>query len=233
MKLQINSSDRIVGTPSKFTVNVPFIFEKRHFRLSYASVANNIYNVNAFNNTIVFNEGATRIPVTIPVGYYTYSNLYSAIASAMTAATTIASTYTVTYSTSTLLVTITSTANFTITYSESTLLPYLGYPHTGTSTSALQVSSVLSPQLSPSEIYINLTGFSSSIYSTNNKINATFVVPLNASIGQYNNLDEQELFHQHAEVQKKDTHSITVTVTDKLGNQLTLLSDWTIILTAM
>lgn len=231
MQLQINSADRINGTPSKFTVNVPFQFTSNRFKLIYAAIPNSIYNVSLYNNTITILEGSTRVSVTIPVGYYSYPTLYTAMANALTTASTIASTYTVT--TSNLLVTITSSGSFRIVYDSSPLLQYLGYPRTGTSAAAASQMAALAPALSPSQLYITLSGFSNAVYTTNQRVNATFIVPMNASIGQYNNLTEVDLFHQHAETNKKDMLSVTISVADVNGNIVALMADWSIILKCM
>ena len=75
----IRSRDRKNGTTSSFIVNLTNCLNPGDFmEVTDIAIPNLWYNIDSYNNTIVFNDGSLRTAVVIP-GYYSNASLLTAL----------------------------------------------------------------------------------------------------------------------------------------------------------
>lgn len=226
IQLQIRSADRQSGTTSNFAINLTRSFNIRKWRVQYVNIPNQIWNITAQNNRIQFNSGSS-IVATISPGYYSNATLITAVGNAMTVADGV-NTYTVTQSN--LLTVINSTGSFQLDYTNSTLLRYLGFTTaSGLSPLSGSITSNTAITLSPATIYVNISGFTSNLVSTN-QVTASFIVPMLANNGQFNIITDELLMGQKIETVEKSYTSMNITLLDEYSNNIDLKADWSFIL---
>lgn len=122
--LNINSADRLSGTPGNFIVDLkgdlvtPNNYDS--IVLISAAIPKSYYTFSSRNNTFVLTEGVTNTTVTITPGNYDGAYLATYLGTIMTTATTIGATYTVSLSL------ITGKLTFTTTSATATSLNFTG-----------------------------------------------------------------------------------------------------------
>jgi hypothetical protein len=82
----INSGNRISGTNSRFTVNIPILptDEFDHVSLLQATIPKSFYQVRNTLNTFTLTEGAQNVTITVPRGNYSRRSLQSTLANLLT-----------------------------------------------------------------------------------------------------------------------------------------------------
>ena len=173
----VDSSQRVSGTSSNFTINLNlpnFVQDFDRIALNQFSCPRSWYDVATGVNTFQFKEGigGTLKTITVPVGMYNVNTLASSIASLLTTNSQNGYTYTVTYPNSSLTVntnklTFTSSNTSTVFYFifTTSMFQQLGFASNSTNSST---SGVLTSTNSISISYINR------VFLTSNACNTSY-----------------------------------------------------------
>jgi hypothetical protein len=113
-KLFLSSKERETSSASSSDFRLKLsraISAGETYTLVYAHIPQTIYNIDAQNNSFVFNDGVER-QVTLPNGFYTASTVTTALQSVMNAVSS--QTFTVTLDDTTQKITLDSTGSFSV-----------------------------------------------------------------------------------------------------------------------
>ena len=220
----IRSQDRKNGTTSSFIVNLTNCLNPGDFmEVTDIAIPNLWYNIDSYNNTIVFNDGSLRT-ATVTTGYYSNFSLLTALAAAMQVASGV-TTFTAAQNSSTLLTTITGSNTFTINFALSTIAYVLGFPTTGSSSSSLTQTSTQAMVLNPLYLLLRITEIDSGRVYDTNFVSGTLKIPILSSNQQVNYLTTEQLSNQRLQFSNK-TASLTIELLKADRNPLTLMADW-------
>lgn len=142
--ITINSADRNSATSTgshDFEVKLADYLVGK-FEISQCIIMNTFYNINAYNNSLTFNDGADRT-VTVTAGAYTGSALASALQTAMNASGT-ALTFAVSIGSTSNKMTISAGSAFVLkfaTFTTNSIAKYIGFNASDTSSATSQVGS--------------------------------------------------------------------------------------------
>jgi hypothetical protein len=111
----INSQNKLTGTNSRFTVNIPFFKEDNFDRVAVlnCTVPKSFYNVRAGQNSFTLTEGLQSTVIVIPPGNYSRRSLQKTLQDQLNASSPTPLTYTVSWPTPTQV----NTGKFTFTCS--------------------------------------------------------------------------------------------------------------------
>jgi hypothetical protein len=247
--LLIKSSSRTTGSASSsnFTINLPESFNckgRRFLKLKYLQCYNTIYNVDATNNALNFNENSANKSITplTPSGY-TGTTLATALQTALNTASSGYNTYVVTYSASTGLFTISAGNPFTLLFSSGTnsstsLWKVMGWTTSNglSPVNSATASSVTSPYMAnltnPLSMYLNLSKVNSIIRTSDTpSIPFTYNIPIKVPYGQLIELKEDQL-EQKALISDPLFKVFTVQLIGPNGNAVNLNgSEWEFMVT--
>ena len=220
----IRSRDRKNGTTSSFIVNLTNCLNPGDFmEVTDIAIPNLWYNIDSYNNTIVFNDGSLRTAVVTP-GYYSNASLLTTLAAAMQAASGV-TTFTAAQNSSTLLTTITGSNTFTINFALSTIAYVLGFPTTGSSATSLTQTSTQAMVINPLYLLLRITEIDSGRVYDTNFVSGTLKIPILSSNQQVNYLTTEQLSNQRLQFSNK-TASLTIELLKADRNPLTLMADW-------
>lgn len=132
----INSKNRISGTNSRFTINIPFTNEDNFDRVAVlqATIPKSFYLVQSGQNTFTLTEGVSSVTITIPIGNYSRRSLQDTVQDLLNTASPFGLVYTVTWP----AVNEANTGKFTFTcnnggiqpiftFSDNNIAQYLGF----------------------------------------------------------------------------------------------------------
>jgi len=215
--LVIQSKDRILGTPDKFTVRVPPFLNISGVSLLSATIPNTVYNITAANNMVYWNRGGA-LSAPIPPGAYSITALIAMLGAVMQA-TDGAAVYTVSYSETTMKLTITSTLAFSLSADNLTnaVWSVLGWGgQTAATPSALSHTAVNVVRLdTPNNLLINLGEWCPSFLASTANIRSCFVVSLD---------HDSQYVSQHKQLSTFDNGS-NYTARNGLATMEVLLTD--------
>ena len=156
-------------------------------------------NITANNNTLVFNEGAANITITIPTGAYSDIDLLSKISTLMNAASLALFTYSAVYSSIHFNTTITGTGTFILIETDASrpLLTMLGYTAAQVAAMALTIyhtSDNSTNLLYYMSLFVDIREFPGHGVTTHDHVlTHSFILPLIAANGSYTVLNRQTL----------------------------------------
>lgn len=203
----------------------------RSIDLLSANIPLTMYNVNANNNIIYFDDG-TPLTATIPVGNYDVFDLVSTIEAQLNASPS-ALIFVVTYSLITMKLTITGSAPFSFTFSNllNSMAPVLGFNNVDYPINAIQIATNVVNLSVPIYLKIVINELGSMTKSTNSFDNATFVIftnKNNSEVQAYNNMRN---YRQRIRIINDNIQNLTIKITD-YNNKLIDLngSHWSMLL---
>lgn len=171
--LTIDSQDRLYGTSSNFTVQLPLALRNvKRAKLLSCQIPNATYNIDTTNNILYFNDGTNK-SVTIPPGCYTINNLPSTLTTLLNAASSIV--FTISISQTTLFMTIAGTSPFQLLAGVNNIATTLGITVPSSVSSSITSSNIV--DLSPIPyFYIDINGCNQDCRSCNTIDYGTFIV---------------------------------------------------------
>ena len=189
MYLLIDSRDRLYSTDtsSQFTIQLGNIIPQiKSVKLKRILMNHVIYNISSeySNNSFIFYETSTNTTITMTSGYYTPNQLALALKTLLNVNSPNFYTYDVVYSSITSKFTISCTNNFIVKVSS--LGNVMGYT-VQTSSTTSQISDSITTLNDPSYMYLDLSCFSSSSY-TSSDIRTSFIISNNMDETEYNGL---------------------------------------------
>ena len=178
----VDSTDRLSGTSSDFTINPqPSINSVKSIKLLSAEIPRTAYTVDSTNNHLFFNDGANRL-ASLVYGYYNTTTLATAILNALNLSTSTAGPFTVNISSISGLITITSTSAISIVTGNFSIHSLLGF--TVPTASATTLTGIYVVNLSlPNYYIIDISGYNSIVSSCNPMDYGSFVVMAKTSSG--------------------------------------------------
>jgi len=187
--VMIDSRDRpglIYGTGSnEFVVELTQGFNRvSQVDLVSLEMPNTIYNVDYWNNTLVYTTNAITYSVTVPPGAYTAGGFLTALATLMNTAS--GSTFTISTSGTNFLVTFTNSVPFVLNFSNisNTMGYILGFPIGVDTTSGTSVTGTSAMNMSlPSYLYIYIQQINSNGTTTKTLMPSfpTFIIPITSN----------------------------------------------------
>jgi hypothetical protein len=226
--LNIHSSDRNTsGYPDSnvFNLNLSTSYSGiKKIELQSAIIPNTWYNINSYNNKLIFNEGALDITATLTNGSYNIIQLTAEIASKMTTASGVL-VYTCTASGITQKVTITTTSNYILKFSNAGCCnKVIGFASVDTS-NALTHTSDYAYDLNPiKSIYLDVVQFPHQVKNSVGDSHS-FIIPIVSTSGYLTIFQNGSNFNQYTPSNPLDYLSaVTCTLKDQ-NNRLVDLNN--------
>lgn len=217
--LVINSFDRSYGTPSDFSVSLPYSLKFNSVELIECFIPNTFWNITDYNNGIVIDN----ILYHIPNGCYNLNELIQVIIN------TIAPFTNISYDDSQGKITITSSSSITLSFpSSGSINKVLGYPDDYSITGTSFVSS-FGPSISYYQIYIEILELSSNFMTTNNHYKyPTFIVTNNVNKGYIATYTQHSQYDQMVNIRDntQNMYNLSIKLKDQFGNVLIGSSEW-------
>ena len=193
----VDSRDRVSGTSSDFTWNLPNIITlKKHkgIMIHHVSMINSFYQINANNNTILFDEGTGSVTATLTQGNsYTEALLCAEIKTQMEAIG--AFTYTVSINSINHKMTISATGNFDLVLSRLEICDIIGFSKDNTSYTGLNTytgTNCVNINSAIDTIYVYIKELHGNIYTSNYIF--TFLISNDVNNMDYINFTQKAYF---------------------------------------
>ena len=218
--LVIDSVDRISGSPSNFSVHLPYTINGIKCELVSLQMPNTYYNITNKNNALTINGSLTYVTP----GNYNLIELMNAIPSQ------IPDILSVSFNTTTNVLNLLTNSISLAFPTSNSISKVLGFENSYSSTGTSH-NSVYPPSLYDLETYIEIPEFSSNFMTTNtNNATPTFVVPNNANKGDVITFNQNTQFNQRALISGFSLQTITIRVKNQFNDIVQKLGDWTMML---
>lgn len=229
--LKIDSSARSSGSYGKLTIKSKHILRGR-YALRQAYIPIDYYNVNSYNNSILFFENGVTKTATIAPGYHNDSTIIATVKAAMDAASGGYNTFTVTMNGLSRKIQIeASTHPFELRFApllgnQSSAAILLGFDAKDYSGSLIHVSD-RAANLSPVRSF-NITINGAGRMVSSQGATFSFTVPITGISGALQVYEPSSQFPQV--IILNDAFELECSITDEKNNILELQSDWYLIL---
>lgn len=218
----IESSNKSYGSSSNFNIILDEPIKVDEVRLLHSRIPVTWYNIDSFNNNILFNEGAGNLTATIPVGNYAISELVSEIKTQMDIVGS--DTYTVTYNTKTMKLTIASTGTFSLLFNTSTseIWEMIGFTKTNTSVGASHTGTNVIDLVRIKYIQIIIAELGLFGRSTNTNYEYTFIIPVTENRSDILHFNDENNFNQLQRLNGRIVNNMNIILRDQKNRTINL-----------